>query len=286
MILEKKKNIYKPTEQFKYWNDSRVSKWIEFDINLNLKFSNITKILFKSVNIRRSDNVLDVGCGSGFTTKICSDKVGSTGKVVAIDISLPLLNLLKRKYKQSKNIIIKNKDLETFKLEHNKFNVVISRFGTMFFENPNIAFSNIYNCLKKNGILCFVCWTDFNYNQFFSLPMKALSAVTGIQKPRLGRKPGPFSFNNINYLRRILDNSKFKQIDIKAINTILPAQEITLDLDMLTNIGIAARLIREKKVNKKKVKKIRELISNLFYEKIHGKNKNFKAKFFLITAKK
>ena len=149
MILEKKKNIHKPTEQFKYWNDSRVSKWIEFDINLNLKFSKITKILFKNVNIRRSDNVLDVGCGSGFTTKICSDKVGSTGKVIAIDISLPLLNLLKRKYKQSKNIIIKNKDLETFKLEHNKFNVVISRFGTMFFENPNIAFSNIYNCLKK-----------------------------------------------------------------------------------------------------------------------------------------
>mgnify|MGYP001227853220 CR=1 FL=1 len=286
MILEIKKNIYKPSEQFKYWNDSRVSKWVEFDINLNLKFSKITKILFKSVNIKRSDNVLDVGCGSGFTTKICSDKVGSTGKVIAIDISLPLLNLLKRKYKQSKNIIIKNKDLETFKLENNKFNVVISRFGMMFFENPDVAFSNIYDSLKKNGVLCFVCWTDFNYNQFFSLPMKAVSAVTGIQKPRLRRKPGPFSFNNINYLRRLLKNSKFKQIDIKAINTILPAQEIALDVDMLSNVGIAASIIREKKINKKKVKKIRELISDLFYEKIHSKNKNFKAKFFLITAKK
>ena len=286
MILEIKKNIYKPSEQFKYWNDSRVSKWIEFDINLNFKFSKITKILFKNVNIRRSDNVLDVGCGSGFTTKICSDKVGSTGKVIAIDISSPLLNLLKRKYKKANNIIIKNNDLETFKLEHNKFNVVISRFGMMFFEKPNVAFSNIYNCLKKNGVLCFVCWTDFNYNQFFSLPMKAVSAVTGIQKPRLSRKPGPFSLNNINYLRRILDNSKFKQIDIKVINTILPAQEITLDVDMLTNIGVAASIIREKKVNYKKVKKIKELISKLFYEKIHGKNKSFKAKFFLITAKK
>ena len=232
------------------------------------------KEVINNLEVKEIEKILKY-FGDENDAKIIAKNIVKERKVKIIDTQELVRIIEKSKRKKSYRVHSSTKTFQALRIFVNK---EISELINGLINSAKI--------LKKNGILCFVCWTDFNYNQFFSLPMKALSAVTGIQKPRLGRKPGPFSFNNINYLRRILNNSKFKQIDIKAINTILPAQEITLDLDMLTNIGVAASLIREKKVNKKKVKKIRELISNLFYEKIHGKNKNFKAKFFLITAKK
>ena len=280
------KNKYIYSEQYKYWNKKTDNKWIKYDARINYKFKYITDVLFNNLNINKSDFILDVGCGSGFTTKICADKVGSKGKIVGVDFSLPLINLLKRKYNKCKNVYSKQADIESFKLESNKFDFIISRFGVMFFYNPTKAFLNLHDSLKKNGIIRFVCWTDFNYNQFFSLPMYAVTAVTGIKKQRLTRQPGPFSFNNINYLKKILYDSKFKDIKIKIIKTLLPAEEIKLDVNMLTNLGVAASIIKEYKIPNNKVKRIKKFTYDLFYKKIHGNDNFFKAKIFLVTAKK
>ena len=62
----------------------------------------------------------------------------------------------------------------------------------MFFDNPYLAFTNIYKSLKRKGILSFVCWTDFRYNDFFSIPTEMLKSVTGLKKKRLNKKPGSF----------------------------------------------------------------------------------------------
>ena len=284
--MQNTKNKYIYSEQYKYWNKKNGNKWIKYDANINYKFKHITDILFNNLNINKSDIILDVGCGSGFTTKICADKVGSKGRIVGVDFSLPLINLLQKKFKKCKNIISKQADIESFKLESNKFDFIISRFGVMFFYNPTKAFLNLYNCLKKNGKIGFVCWTDFNYNQFFSLPMHAVTTVTGIKKARLTKKPGPFSFSNINYLKKILCDCNFKDIKIITIKTLLPAEEIKLDVNMLTSLGVAASIIKEYKIPDNQVKIIKKFTYDLFYKKIHNNRNVFKAKFFLVTARK
>ena len=131
-----------------------------------------------------------------------------------------------------------------------------------------------------------MCWTDFNYNQLFSLPVEAVTLISGIKKPRLTRKAGPFSFNNINYLKKTLKNSKFKNIKIKKIKTFLPIKNIESDVNIFTSIGPAAKIVREHKFKKEKEKQIKKLTYNLFYNKVYKKNKKFKAKIFLVTAAK
>ena len=143
------KNKYINSEQYKYWNKKTDNKWIKYDPRINYKFKYITDVLFNNLNINKSDIILDVGCGSGFTTKICADKVGSKGKIVGVDFSLPLINLLQRKYNKCKNVYSKQADIESFKLESNKFDFIISRFGVMFFYNPTKAFLNLHDSLKK-----------------------------------------------------------------------------------------------------------------------------------------
>ncbi len=286
MSFDDKNNTFKSLEQFNYWNNRSVYKWIKYDTKINFKFKEITKILLDNLKILESNCIMDIGCGSGFTTKNLADRVGKSGQVIGLDISLPLIKLFKKKYKNYKNIIIKQKDIQFSNLNRDKFDFVISRFGIMFFENPYVAFKNINKCLKKNGVLSFVSWTDFNYNQLFSIPMEAVTCITGIKKLRLTKRPGPFSFNNINYINDILKKSMFKNITINEVKTYLPADDIEQDVKISTSIGAAALAIRDNNLTKEQIKKINNLTYDLFNKRIHTRNKVFKAKIFHVIAAK
>ena len=181
-------------KQYYYWNKKTVTPWVKYDIEMNNKFSYINKILFDSINIKKNQTILDIGCGSGFTSYHLSKKVSDHGNIIGVDISKPLLSLFKKKYKNIRNLKSIRKDLQQSKLENNKFDHAISRFGVMFFEYPLIAFKHIYQSLKKNASLTFVCWANFRYNQFFTIPTYSVSENTDINIPKISNKPGPFAF--------------------------------------------------------------------------------------------
>ena len=67
--------------QYNYWNNY-VYCWLKYNSAINKKFDNITKILMSSPDLSKVKNILDVGCGSGLTTKIISEKLNSLGKVL------------------------------------------------------------------------------------------------------------------------------------------------------------------------------------------------------------
>ncbi|PPR24880.1 MAG: Demethylmenaquinone methyltransferase [Alphaproteobacteria bacterium MarineAlpha9_Bin4] len=273
-------------DQYKYWNNKTVSYWISYDNELNKKFSIITEKLFEYIDIKKNHKVLDVGCGSGHTSKICSNKVGINGEVLGIDISLPMLDLFKKTNKGIKNIKSKQVDIQNHSFKKKKFDHVISRFGLMFFDNPTLAFHNIYKSLKKSGFLTFVCWKDINYNQFFSLPALAVTNVIGVKRPHINKKAGPFSFNNDKYIYKILNNNNFRNIKIVEIKTFLPANDINNDIEILINIGIGARMIRDLKLNYLEKNKIKDELKNLLIKSIYRKKKDYKAKISLVIAQK
>jgi ubiquinone/menaquinone biosynthesis C-methylase UbiE len=272
-------------EQYKYWN-SLVYYWLKYDLEINKKFTNITKLLFSCIDFSNNKLVLDVGCGSGFTTKIISDSVNDSCKVIGMDLSAPMLNLLEKKYKKTSNINTIQADAQNFYFKKKSIDSIISRFGLMFFNNPFIAFKNLNSALKNKGSISFVCWTDFTYNQFFSIPVKILKEVTGLKKESLSRKPGPFAFNNKNYISNILTNSNFNKIKIKTVKTILTADNIIDDIDIFMKIGIAAKIMRENNLNKKVIAKVKNSLKNYLLKYIYNKTGYYKAKVFLVTAVK
>ncbi len=273
-------------DQYKYWNEKLVTYWLKYDNEINRKFINITNTLFSNINIKENSKILDIGCGSGNISKIISEKVGRKGEVLGIDISKPMLKLFNKTTKDIKNIRSMQIDIQKYIFEKKLFNYAISRFGVMFFENPYLAFKNIYTSLKKGGFLTFVCWTDISYNDFFTLPALAVTRITGIKRPRITTKPGPFAFSNDNYLYKILKKNNYKNINIKTVKTLLPADNIDIDVEILTNIGTGAKMIRELKLRKPDISKIKSELNNLLYENIYKKNKKYKAKIFLVSANK
>ena len=106
------------------------------------------------------ERVLDVGCGGGRTSLAAGEAVGMAGYVVGADISEPLRALADRRAQEAgaKNVSFRQVDMQTDTVPGGPFDVALSQFGVMFFDEPVTAFGNIRAHLKPGGRLAFACW--------------------------------------------------------------------------------------------------------------------------------
>jgi len=204
-------------EQGANWNSKTGQAWANNDLKMDAHLDVITALLFKEFETLGNKHILDVGCGSGKTSKLLSDQVGSTGSVEGVDISKPLLELAQTKYGTIENIRFTNADAQSFEFKKSFYDQIVSRFGVMFFENPIAAFTNMHQSLKPNGKLNFVCWSALEENEFFILPLKIVLKYLNKPLPNPSKAPGPLAFSNKPYLLKILQSSEFKNIKIKTV---------------------------------------------------------------------
>ena len=84
----------------------------------------------------------------------------------------------------------------------------------MFFENPSRAFKKLYSSLKDNGNIGFVCWQSPSLNPWQSISMEITKKYVDLPSPPI-RSPGPFAFQEQEYVRSLLEDSGFKSVCIK-----------------------------------------------------------------------
>ena len=276
MILLKNKQYY-------YWNEKSVSPWIKYNNEMNYKFENISKILFENISLKKNQSILDIGCGAGQTSYTAKKKVGTNGTITAIDISAPLLNLFKEKYKNIKNLACLRKDIQKTRFKESIFDHAISRFGVMFFEYPLRAFTNTSQALKKDGSFTFVCWRNFRCNQFFTISANSVKKKAKIDIPEFNNKPGPFSLKDKSYIQTLLKQSGFRKIIIDNIITKLKISKIKTETDILMRIGVGAAMIRENKIDRNTCDIIKKDINNKL-QKLFKKQNCYNAYIYRVTA--
>ena len=276
MILLKNKQYY-------YWNEKSVTPWIKYNNEMNYKFENISKILFENINLKKNQSILDIGCGAGQTSYVAKKKVGVNGTITAVDISTPLLNLFKKKYKNIKKLACLRKDIQKTRFKENIFDHAISRFGVMFFEYPLRAFIHTNQALKKDGSFTFVCWRNFRCNQFFTIPAYSVKKKTKINIPEFNNKPGPFSLKDKSYIQTLLKQSGFRKIIIDDIKTKLKISKIKTETDIMMRIGVGAGMIRENKIDKNTCDIIKRNI-NKKLQKLFKKQDYYNAYIYRVTA--
>ena len=274
-------------EQYEYWNKGIGQKWVKEDNSMNERFAILTKEFFSRANINKNEKVLDIGCGGGITSFEASKLVGKDGYVLGADISEILLDLAKKNYSNIENLEFKYCDVQNYKFKKNIFSKVISRFGVMFFENPIVAFRNIYNSIQDGGSLHFVCWTNVLENEFFTAAANIIIKHLNKEFPQVTRAPGPFAFSEKKYVKQILNASGFKNIKVDKIYTSISTYDDSKkDGELLFNIGLAGRLLAEENLSEEELSKIKNKIIEMTQKRqIDGKI-NYKACLNFVSATK
>ncbi|HET6344250.1 MAG TPA: class I SAM-dependent methyltransferase, partial [Myxococcota bacterium] len=152
--------------QAERWNGDSGRRWVaERERHATLR-QPLMPHLFAAAAITPGDRVLDVGCGCG-ESSVQAAALG--GVVTGIDFSAPMLAAASR----VSNVDYILADAQTYPLPEAGFDVVISSFGVMFFEDPAAAFANFHRCLRPGGRLAFLCWQGQSRYEVVSIPLRA-----------------------------------------------------------------------------------------------------------------
>jgi SAM-dependent methyltransferase len=168
--------------------------------------------------VQPHDRVLDVGCGTGQTTREAA-RAAVDGSALGVDLSAPMLERARRLSDDEglRNVTYEQADAQTHRFPPAHFDLCISRFGTMFFADPVIAFTNIGQALRPAARLVMLLWQDHDRNEWATAIRDALTVGTAAPAPR-ANDPGPFSLADPVIAAGILTAAGFAEVDFTDVH--------------------------------------------------------------------
>jgi SAM-dependent methyltransferase len=206
-------------EQVEYWNGEAGHRWAEQDAMMSRLLQPVCEALLDHGAVGGSKNVLDIGCGGGSQSLILARRLGAGARVLGVDISGPMLAIAEEKIAEAGDDTAQLEFLRADAAEHpfepGSFDLLFSRFGVMFFDDPVAAFRNLRGALSEDGRLLFACWQALVDNDWTRIPVQA--ALQHLPKPEMPdpHAPGPFAFADPERVRGILEAAGFANVTIK-----------------------------------------------------------------------
>jgi SAM-dependent methyltransferase len=185
--------------------------------------------------------VLDVGCGTGSTTLAVARRLGGKARCVGIDLSQQMITVARaRAAHEGVPVSFICADAQTYAFEPDGFDLLISRFGVMFFNDPVQAFANLRSAAKPGANLRFIAWRSDAENPFMTTAERAAAPLLPDLPPRRPDAPGQFAFANDRRVRAILEASGWTHIGIRPIDVAcsLSEEELSQYVTRLGPVGI------------------------------------------------
>ena len=221
-------------EQITYWNGPGGQHWVHRQEMQDVVLGPVSDILIARSKVATGERVVDIGCGCGSTTFAFAGVVGPRGHVLGVDVSAPMLARAKEVTPAGAPLAFALADATVHAFEPASFDLLVSRFGVMFFADPALSFANMRKALRPGGRMAFACWRTPRDNPWLMVPLMA--AYQHVPKmPEVGPEdPGPFSFAKDERVRRILEDAGFSSIAFEG-------QDLSLDVAAGRGLDVAVK---------------------------------------------
>jgi ubiquinone/menaquinone biosynthesis C-methylase UbiE len=199
-------------DQIAYWNGPGGQHWTDRQQAQDTLLAPVSDLLIDRARVKAGMRVVDVGCGCGATTIAFAEKLGATGHALGVDISAPMLARARQIAPPGLPAEFVLADATVYPFDPASFDLLVSRFGVMFFADPALSFANMRGALRPSGRLVFACWREPRDNPWMMTSLQA--AYQHVPKlPQLGPEdPGPFAFASEARVNRILSEAGFSGI--------------------------------------------------------------------------
>ena len=269
-------------EQTMLWNGLAGRAWVEAQELLDQMFKPLEDLLVEAVFAGSEHRVLDVGCGTGSTTLAIARRLGAKGRCIGIDISEPMLTAGQaRAERESTRASFIRANAQDHAFEPATFDMILSRFGVMFFDDFVRAFVNLRHAAKDSAELRFVAWRSPSENPFMTTAERAAAPLLPNLPARRPDAPGQFAFADQRRVHRILEESGWAEIDIQPIDVACTLPEKAL-VRYLTRFGPLGQILHE--VDERTRTQVIETVRAAFDPYVHGAEVRFTAAGWRVGA--
>ena len=206
------------TDQAAAWDGHEGDVWTEHADRYDRASWRLLDRFADAAAIQPSEAVLDVGCGTGAPTREAARRSG-TGPVLGIDLSTRMLELARARSAAEglDNVTYERGDAQVFPFEPAAFDVAMSSFGAMFFNDPVAAFTNIARAVRPGGRLALAAWRTLPENEWLMALRGALALGRDLPMPP-PEAPTPFSLADAERVRGLLEAAGFEEVELTAVD--------------------------------------------------------------------
>lgn len=196
------------------WAGEMGARWLASLDRFEGMIAPIGAALLARADYGSGERVLDLGCGGGATTLAIAERVGPSGAALGLDVAPMLIERARQRASGAGSTArFVCADAATASLDTPPFDRLFSRFGSMFFEAPVPAFTNLKAMLKPGARIDLAVWANPRDNLWMMEVMGVVRRHVEIP-PAVPRAPGPFAFEDLAYLEEVLTGADFTGMDV------------------------------------------------------------------------
>jgi SAM-dependent methyltransferase len=210
------------------WEGDRAARWVRQAAGLERQLAPAGTLLLDAAALAPGEAVLDVGCGTGPTTRTAAVAVGPDGRVTGLDVSQEMLDAAAASPAEPGAAPLDWVLADAVGWSPPApppYDVVLSRFGVMFFSDPAAAFANLACATRSGGRLVVAVWARRDESELFSVSLRAaLDALerSGISPEVPADDTGPFSLHDPAAVDALLTGAGWADVEVAAHEVLMP----------------------------------------------------------------
>jgi ubiquinone/menaquinone biosynthesis C-methylase UbiE len=269
--------------QASLWNGPTGHAWVASQALLDRMFLPFQQLLTDDIPLGSALRVLDIGCGTGAVGLAAARRLSAPGHCLGIDLSEPMIALARGRAEReglaSRYVFA---DAQTYAFKPGGFDLLLSRFGVMFFDDPVAAHRNLRHAARAGAELRCVAWRGAAENPFMTTAERAAAALLPTLPPRRADGPGQFAFADRARVHAILQDAGWTSIEIEPIEVpcSLPESDLSTYLGRHGPLGLSLQDSDERTRAR-----VIAAVRSAFDPYVHGDEVRYTAACWLLRAR-